>query len=113
MIGSSRSRSRSSDRLFGHVESTRSMFSPLLRRLANSLPPNERKPSRAPRKNGGNLNIKVSDADALALLRRIAGGESLRNVARSASINENTLRQWHEGTTRPGLARQIERERTA
>lgn len=109
MIGTSRSRSRSSDRMFGHVESTRSLFSAQLRRLANSLPPTPCKPSCLTKKKAGG-NVKVSDADALALLRRIAAGESISNVARSALVSENTLRQWHDGSNRPTLARQIERE---
>ncbi len=109
MIGTSRSRSRSSDRVFGHVEPTRSLFSASLRRLANSLPPTPRKPSRAPKAGG---NVKVSDADALALLRRIAAGESISNVARSASVSENTLRQRNDGSNRPALVRQIEREQS-
>lgn len=113
MTGTTRSRSRSSDRMPGHVESNRSIFSLSLRKLANRLPPNERKKAREPRKTGGNWNVKVSDADALALLRRIDRGESLTNVAQSASIRECTLRQWFTGTNRPSLARQIEKERAA
>jgi len=89
------------------------MFSPALRRLANRLPPNERVKPKTLKKTGGGWNVKVSDADALALLRRVACGESLSSVAASACLNETTLRQWYEGINRPTLARQLEKERRA
>jgi hypothetical protein len=85
-------------------------FNPSLRRIANRLPPNERVKPKAFRKTGGSWNVKVSDADALLLLRRVANGESLADVASSASLNENTLRQWYEGINRPALRQQLDRE---
>lgn len=100
---------RKSDRIFIHTEYANSAFSPLLRRIANQLPPNERKPPKAkPARHS--YNVAVSDDEALRLLRRIVRGERLVEVARGANLRPATLRQWHAGVMRPHLMRQIDAE---
>ena len=103
---------RKSDRVFTHIEYTNSTFSPLLRRIANHLPPNERKPAKA---KSGRLhpNVIISDDEALVLLRRVRDGECLAVVARGAGVKPATLRQWNAGVMRPHLIRQIDMERVA
>lgn len=103
---------RKSGRFYSHMEYTNSTFSPVLRRIANRLPPNERKPTRQ-KSDRRHYNVLVSDDDALALLRRIRKGERIASVAREAGIASNTLRQWHMGLMRPHLARLLDMEAAA
>ena len=112
MIGTSRSKRRSSDRFVGHVEHANSAFSPLVRSIANQLPPNERIRHKA-QKPRREWTSNIPEDTAFHLLQRIADGETVASVARSASINDATLRNWYEGVNRPDLRRRLDLERGA
>lgn len=109
MTGTTKAKRRASDRGFAHIEYANNAFSPLVRRIANHLPPNERVRAKK-RDSTKKWTAPISEEAVMDLLRRIARGESIERVASSASVSPTTLRNWYEGLTRPALRMRLDSE---
>lgn len=56
------------------------------------------------------LNLVLSDADALVLMRRVCDGETMLSVAKSVGFGWTTISHWMNGLKRPHLLAQLQRE---
>jgi hypothetical protein len=92
-----------------HREHLSSLMSRVLYKIAVRNPLlTPKKIAVKPRTTGG--NIKISDDEVLALLRRHRDGESFRALEEETGIANSTLRQWYSGEMRGYLRDRLDKE---
>lgn len=94
---------------YTHTERLRGrLVTPLLRRIANQLPPTERKVAieKCPRQTSA---MRISDETVVTILVRHLRGESIVALGKEFGVSKGVIGQWKSGVARAHLLDQAER----